>query len=62
MQYDILYTYEEKGGYKVKEYKAIKVVPELHQMFKILSAQEGKNMAEMLEELIRLYKKSKEEN
>lgn len=36
----------------MKEYKAIKVSPELHQKFKVLAATERKDMIEMLEILL----------
>ena len=36
----------------MKEYKSIKVSPELHQRFKVLAATEGKDMIDMLEILM----------
>ena len=40
----------------MKEYKAIKVPPEVHKKLKVLSASENKDMIEMLDILIELYK------
>lgn len=40
----------------MKEYKAIKVSPDLHQRFKVLAATEGKDMIEMLEILLHEFK------